>query len=313
MKQFFGKKSRSALAMVLIVSLCLHVVAIVIFGTIKFVSDALREEQTFEAAAIEQPPQQKPEYVVNLQQRNKSTPPPRPPAIVVNNPSELDIPALDIDVNVDSSSVYGRGGGGFGGGLSGVREMALEMEFFGNKVSGKLGVVFDISPSTHDHILAVVDELETNFPAAPIVCVVLAGFHDSDYKTFSFRRALDDHQAFASQLGDAELAERIKAALRRRRPVYAAVGERMGNRGDSDSNLAAGVDVLMRKESCQEIYIFSDFVDGSDETVMKDLAKELSEKNIKLNALVLGDGKRAPEYLENMCRRTGGRRQFFKP
>lgn len=125
MKQFFGKKSRSALAMVLIVSAALHVVAIVIFGTIKFVTAALREEPVLEAPPVAPPPQKEPEYTVNIKQRNESTPPPRPPAIVVNNPSELDIPALDIDVNIDSSSVYGRGGGGFGGGLEGMREMAI--------------------------------------------------------------------------------------------------------------------------------------------------------------------------------------------
>jgi hypothetical protein len=105
MKQFFGKKSRSTLALVIMVSFILHVVAIVIFGTVKFVSAVLREEKVFEAAPVVPPPQKEPEYTVNLQQRNQSTPPPRPPAIVVNNPSELDIPALDIDVNVDSSSV----------------------------------------------------------------------------------------------------------------------------------------------------------------------------------------------------------------
>lgn len=125
MKQFFGKKSRSALALVIMISFALHVVAILIFGTIKFVSAVMREETVFEAAPVTPPPQKEPEYQVNLQQRNQSTPPPRPPAIVVNNPAELNIPALDIDVNVDSSSVYGRGGGGFGGGLAGVREMAI--------------------------------------------------------------------------------------------------------------------------------------------------------------------------------------------
>ncbi|MFO8028178.1 MAG: hypothetical protein R6U56_10985 [Opitutales bacterium] len=137
MKQFFGKKSRSALALVIMVSFALHVVAILIFGTIKFVSDALREEKVFDAAPIETPPQKEPEYQVNLEQRNQSTPPPRPPAITVNNPSELDIPALDIDVNVDSSSVYGRGGGGFGGGLSGVREMAVDFKLTDFGYTGK--------------------------------------------------------------------------------------------------------------------------------------------------------------------------------
>lgn len=148
MKNFFGKKSRSALALVLIISLGLHLVAVVIFGTIKFVSSLREKEKVFEAAPITPPSQKEPEYQVNIQQRNQSTPPPRPPAIVVNNPSELDIPALDIDVNVDSSSVYGRGGGGFGGGLSGVREMALDLKLtdFGytGQVEGTLkGSLFD--------------------------------------------------------------------------------------------------------------------------------------------------------------------------
>ncbi|PXA03990.1 hypothetical protein DDZ13_08055 [Coraliomargarita sinensis] len=125
MKQFFGKKSRSTLALVIMVSLILHIVAVVIFGTIKLVSSVLREPEIFEPATLDVAPQKEPEYQVNIQQRNQSTPPPRPPAIVVNNPSELNIPSLDIDVNIDSSSVYGRGGGGFGGGLSGVREMAI--------------------------------------------------------------------------------------------------------------------------------------------------------------------------------------------
>lgn len=84
--------------MVLTASMLLHVVAIIIFGTIKFVSEILREETVFEAAPIEPPPQREPEYNINIQQLNQSIPPPRPPAIVVNNPSQLDIPALDIDV-----------------------------------------------------------------------------------------------------------------------------------------------------------------------------------------------------------------------
>jgi len=95
----------------LLVSLALHVVAIMIFGTIKFVGEALREESVFEAAPLEQPPQKEPEYTVNLEQRNESTPPPQPPAIVVNNPSQLDVPALDIDVNILTACADARAAG----------------------------------------------------------------------------------------------------------------------------------------------------------------------------------------------------------
>ena len=135
MKKFFGRKSRSTLGLVIMVSFLLHVVAIIFFGTIKLVTEVLREETVFEAAPVAPPPQKEPEYTVNIQQRNESTPPPSPPAIVVNNPSELDIPTLDIDVNVNNSSVYGRGGGGFGGGLAGIREMALD--FLPETMSGR--------------------------------------------------------------------------------------------------------------------------------------------------------------------------------
>lgn len=78
MKQFFGKKSRSALTIVLLASLGVHLVGILIFGTIKFVGDALREETVFQAVPIQPMSQIEPEYTVNLEQRNKSTPPLRP-------------------------------------------------------------------------------------------------------------------------------------------------------------------------------------------------------------------------------------------
>lgn len=94
-----------------------------IFGSIKFTQSVLREEHAFEAMPIAPAPLAEPEYTVNMRQRNQSTPSPRPPAIVVNDPSGLDIPALNIEVNGDSSSGYGRGGGGFGGGLGGLREV----------------------------------------------------------------------------------------------------------------------------------------------------------------------------------------------
>jgi len=148
MKNFFGKKSRGALALVLIISLGLHLVAILIFGTIKFVELVLREETVFEATPVEPAPQIEPEYNVNLEQRTKTTPPPRPPTIVVNNPAELDIPALNIDVNVEASSVYGRQGGTFGGGggLESIRDMDIKLTDFGytGQVEGTLkGSLFD--------------------------------------------------------------------------------------------------------------------------------------------------------------------------
>lgn len=128
MKQFFGKKSRNTLATIIVASLALHIAALIIFGAVKFVSAVLREEKVFEAALTETTPQKEPKPAVNIRPMKNSVPPPRPPVIVVNNPKDLEIPALDIDVNVESSAVFGRGGGGFGGGLAQVREMAVNFK-----------------------------------------------------------------------------------------------------------------------------------------------------------------------------------------
>ncbi|PXA03180.1 hypothetical protein DDZ13_13225 [Coraliomargarita sinensis] len=69
-------------------------------------------------------PKKEPEYTAKVEQRSSSTPPPRKPTIVVNNPSDVAVPELNIDVNADSSAVYNRGGGGFAGGLSAVRDIS---------------------------------------------------------------------------------------------------------------------------------------------------------------------------------------------
>lgn len=67
------------------------------------------------------------------------------------NPSELDIPTLTIDVNVDSSSVYGRSAGGFGGGIEGIRDMAVDIVFFGATASGSdFAVLLDATHSGAD-------------------------------------------------------------------------------------------------------------------------------------------------------------------
>jgi Ca-activated chloride channel family protein len=53
------------------------------------------------------------------------------PSIVVENPSKQEIPALDIEVNLEEKAVYGRGAGSLGSGLSGVREVSDGLTQFG--------------------------------------------------------------------------------------------------------------------------------------------------------------------------------------
>jgi len=306
MKSFFGKKSRSALTGVLVLSLGLHLVALLIFGTVKFVTDALREETVFEAAPVVPPPQKEPEYQVNLQQRNQDTPPPRPPAIVVNNPSELDIPALDIDVNVDSSAVYGRGGGGFGDGIGGLRDMTISAELFGLSISSNnLGVVLDISGSAHPHLDSAIREIDKNFPDAHMVLVVGCGMSDGTkkpqgndqvvpgtprihpYRDIDIekennklrRSAYQSIRTFLNRIKkdvSGSRAQIVERYLDKRRNLYVLYG------GDVwAANFA--FEFLLEKE-VDTIYWFADFKDGIDPKIAEPLTRELRKRRIKVIA-----------------------------
>lgn len=324
MKQFFGKKSRSALATVFVVSLALHVVAILVFGTIKFMAEVFREETVFEAVPVVPPPQKEPEYTVNLQQRTRDTPPPRPPAIVVNNPSDLSIPALDIDVNVDSTSVYGRGGGGFGGGLAGVREMTITADLFGKQIQANtLGVILDISFSTHDVLSAVIDEIQKGFPDALIVfapgCAInerknelvpikdyektAKKYEDGQYATKPFVRRLLGRKDF----------EKIWDRTSRRDKGFVVFSEIKGGR-----NGLAGCDVAMEylaDNGADVIYWFADFDDGISPGLAEKAASYLRRKGCKLMIHDFKGAKGKPnniEQLEMMARKTQGE-FFLKP
>ncbi len=83
-----------------------------ILGSIQFKSESLREESMFEAASSATEPLPEQEYHADMQQRIRSMPPPppKPQAIAVNEPYELDIPSLDLNLRVDSSPVVARSG-----------------------------------------------------------------------------------------------------------------------------------------------------------------------------------------------------------
>lgn len=327
MKQFFGRKSRSALAFVLIVSLILHVVLVVVFGTIKFVSDILREETVFEAAQIELPPQKKPEYTVNLEQRNKSVPPPRPPTIVVNNPSELDIPSLDINVDVNASAVYGRSGGSFGGGgLQGIREMAITANLFGISITTEsLGVLLDVSGSAHAHLDKAIAEIDANFPSAHMVLVVGCGMSDgkntpsvvmgqqvvpgtprvvpynrrgSNEKYDPMKRSVPAQlEMFFNKIGE-KRAREMRRYFQRRDNLYILYG------GDIHAVNFAFEFVL--DQDVDTIYWFADFADSIDKDTIGDLTRKLRQNRVQVIAHNFL-GKKVRAEVSELVRSTGGK------
>lgn len=317
MKQFFGKKSRSALATVLMVSLVLHVVAIAVFGTIKLVSQVFREETVFEAAPIAPPPQKEPEYTVNLKQESRDTPPPRPPTIVVNNPNELDIPALNIDVDVDSTSVYGRGGGGFGGGLAGIREMTITANLFGKQIeANRLGVILDVSFSTHGLINFVIDEIQRNFPDALIVFAPGCGIDGrknelvplSDYEKTAKKYPGGKYVTakFVNSLLKREGFEKIWKRTERQDLGFVVFSEIKGANGIS------GCDVAMKylvDNGADVVYWFADFNDNVNKELADKAAGYMRRKGAKL---MIHDfvpplpGKGRGDVLKSMAKKTNG-------
>lgn len=183
------KASRSILATVLLISAGLHVAALFVFGIVTVATNVFREEIAFDVVAPLEAPEQPPEVIpVDLKQRNQSSTPPRPNPIVVDQVVDVDLPALDIDLNVANTSSYGRGGGGFGGnGLGGtgskMREMAtVNIKFFGAEAGGnRIAILLDHTGSGR-HVFAetrdeLFDTLKTmkKDPSAEVALVYFGG------------------------------------------------------------------------------------------------------------------------------------------
>ncbi|MEO0510918.1 MAG: hypothetical protein AAF065_13785 [Verrucomicrobiota bacterium] len=288
------KSTRGALTIVLVLSIGLHLLALFIFGVVKIAQVVMREEVTFEAPPLEPPPEEIPEFEVNLEQRNEESSPPRPNPITVDSP-DIVLPALDIDVNVDSYSSYGRGSGGFGngGGAGGIREMAITATLFGTEVTAtKLGVLLDISFSTHKAIDKVLEQVNENFKDAVVVfapgCVI--GDEDTDiYPLKSYERAIKKHKKigkFSTQPFIEGLFERNKnfaeiwSDLEKQGRGHIAFSEKpngtTANGGSQDSL------EFLRDEGVDTIYWFADFDDTLDQTRTENVLKSMKRGKITL-------------------------------
>ena len=91
-----SRKKKGVLFVVFCFTIGLHVIAGVVAGLIVIVNDIIEEAEDFELAPVVVAPQKKPEYQVNLVKLKKQSAPPRPRPIVVHNPNNINLPALDI-------------------------------------------------------------------------------------------------------------------------------------------------------------------------------------------------------------------------
>ncbi len=318
------KSTRSTLALVLAISVGVHVVGLLIFGVMKIAEVVMREEVAFEAPPPPPPVEEIPEFEVNLEQRNEESSPPRPNPITVDSP-DIALPALDIDVNVDSYSSYGRGSGGFGSGNGtggGIREMAITANLFGTEVTAtKLGVVLDISFSTHRAIDKVVTEIDKKFKDAIIVLVPgcqIRDFESTIYPLKDFEQGAKKHKS--GEFGAESFAEKLRkenknfdkiwGRLEKSERGHILFAENPKNGVSSVGGTSAAMEFL-RDEGVDTIYWFADFQDGVLGTPLGKLIESMKRGRIAvimhdfvppLGRKEKGTGKSDPKSLKSLQR-----------
>ena len=319
MKQFFGKKSRSALALVLMVSLGLHIIAFIIFGAIKLAGEVLREDTVFKPAMIDTPPEEEPIVHDNIKELTDATPPPSPPKVVVNDASELSIPGLDINLVVDTTSVISRSSGNISS-FDDIRKQANVAKIFDMDVEARrLGVLLDVSFSTHGVINSVIEEIQRGFPDALVAfapgCAIddrkneLVSLRDYEETAPNYEGGRYTTKNFIDSLLKREGFEEIWKRAHRRNNGVVVFSEIQGNQGLS------GCDVAMQylaDNDADVIYWFADFNDHLDPELSEKIAAYLRRRGTKLiiHDFVPGlpGGKRL-EVLQMMADRTRG--EFF--
>jgi hypothetical protein len=287
------KSTRSVLALVLIISVGVHLVGLAIFGVMKIAEVVMREEVAFEAPPPPPPVEEIPEFEVNLEQRNEDSAPPRPNPITVDSP-DVTLPALDIDVNVDSYSSYGRGSGGFGTGIGGggIREMAISANLFGTQVSAtKLGVVLDVSFSTHKVLDYVFNEINSKFRDAIIVLAPGCGIVPTEnavYALKDYEKGTKKHsnvgknstQPFVENLLEANANFALiwaKIEAENRGFIVFAEGKD-GETGNGGSDAAME---HLRDEGVDAIYWFADFNNRVQEEECEEVIKSMRRGDIQ--------------------------------
>jgi len=104
MNLFLSKQSQKVLAVVLSVSLILHLAVMLALGAFKFVVKLVDGESVFDVAPVDTPPQIKPEYVVNIELERPTEPDLRRLTILPDSSVAIDIPTLGIDVEFKKQS-----------------------------------------------------------------------------------------------------------------------------------------------------------------------------------------------------------------
>ncbi|MGB0259456.1 MAG: hypothetical protein ACPGES_12460, partial [Coraliomargarita sp.] len=195
-------------------------------------------------------------------------------------------------------SSYGRGSGGFGNGTgsggAGIREMAITATLFGTEVTAtKLGVLLDISFSTHKQIDKVLKEINKEFKDAVVVLApgcVISTHKVSIYPLEDYEKGTKKHtdvgkfstQTFTERLLEENKEfEKIWGKLEQDKRGFILFAEHAntGKTGNGGSNDALE---FLRDEGVDTIYWFADFQDSVNDGPAKEVLKSMKRGNITL-------------------------------
>ncbi|MEO0794170.1 MAG: hypothetical protein AAFX93_03355 [Verrucomicrobiota bacterium] len=162
------RKANLPLIEVTIVSLVVHVVALLVLGGINIWTAMKPQEPEMEAPPVVEAPIEQQEQKVRLKKslQNSSRPKSR---IVINNPTQMNLPELNVDIpTIDSKVAVGTGTGtgtglGRGFGSGGIDFSKSAVDFFGIKSEGER-VTFIIDASKY-----MLEDKKGGIPAYKII------------------------------------------------------------------------------------------------------------------------------------------------
>jgi hypothetical protein len=321
------RKKRSAVYIVILVSIAAHLLAGGVLAVIK-ITEVLKKEAEFEAPILEavRPPTPPPPPPPTALRTQKSMPRPQP--LVAQNPQNLEVPSIQID-KTNLNMLSGRGfGGGIGTVGGGVIESLRTIKLFGTEVStGGIGLVLDVSASAHDYLDKAIEEIDKHFSSEPMILSIGCGMSDGEQPLAHAGHAAQTPPGLPRVVsyrnrGADKQYDSLRRSVHTTLDYFFKTAARRGEDGDDlrkyfdrrdNLYMLYGGDVFaanfafefLIEKNVDTIYFFADFADKIDDAAIEDLTKKLKKARVKVIAHNFA-GRPVPDKVKAMVLQTGG-------